>query len=48
MEINIHFTIGYGKLQSGKYRLVKKVFNENDTATNETKYQCIYAEFEIL
>lgn len=48
MEINIDFTIGYGELQSGKYRLVKKVFNENDTVTNEMKYQCIYGEFEIL
>lgn len=47
-EINIDFSYGYGELSKGKYRLVKKVFKENDTPIDETKYQNIYAEFEIL
>ena len=47
-EINIDFTYGYGELTRGQYRLVKKVFKENDTPVDETKYQYVYVEFEIL
>lgn len=39
-EINIDFTIGYGKLSNGKYRLVKKANSEDNTLY-------INAEFEI-
>lgn len=47
-EINIDFTYGYGELEKGEYRLVKKVFKENDVPIDETKYQYVYVEFEIL
>ena len=47
-EINIDYTYGYGELSKGEYRLVKKVFKEKDIPIDETKYQYIYAEFEIL
>ena len=47
-EINIDFSYGYGELSKGKYRLVKKVFRESDTPIDETKYQNVYEEFEIL
>lgn len=47
-EIHIDFTYGYGELSKGQYRLVKKVFKENDTPVDETKYQYVYVEFEIL
>lgn len=47
-EINIDFTYGYGELSKGEYRLVKKVFKQDDVPIDETKYQYVYAEFEIL
>ena len=47
-EINIDFTYGYGELSKGQYRLVKKVFKEKDIPVDETKYQYVYVEFEIL
>lgn len=47
-DVNIDFTYGYGELSKGQYRLVKKVFKENDITVDETKYQYIYSEFEII
>lgn len=47
IEFNVDFTIGYGLLENGKYRLVKKIRNqENDTST-QTEYIALYSEFEI-
>lgn len=46
-EINIDFSYGYGELSKGKYRLIKKVFKEEDVPINESKYKYLYAEFEI-
>ena len=47
-EITIDFTYGYGELPKGKYRLVKKVFKQNDVPIDDIKYRYVYAEFEIL
>ncbi len=46
-EINIDFTVGYKKLSSGKYRLVKTVFKETNETIDNTNIKNIYAEFEI-
>lgn len=46
-EINIDWTIGYGELKAGKYRLAKKVFKSSDVPIKENKTIEIYAEFDI-
>lgn len=46
-EVNIDWTIGYGELKTGKYRLVKKVIKSSDTPITENDTIEIYAEFEI-
>lgn len=46
-EINIDFTYGYGELEKGEYRLVKKVFKEEKASGDEIKFKYVYAEFEI-
>ena len=46
-EINIDFSYGYGELEKGEYRLVKKVFKEEKVSGDETKFKYVYAEFEI-
>lgn len=42
-EINIDWSIGYGELETGEYRVAKKVFKTTDAKDNRE----IYAEFEI-
>lgn len=46
-EINIDWTVGYGELKEGKYRLVKKVFKNSDVPITDENIIEIYAEFDI-
>ena len=44
-EIKINWSLGYGELSSGKYRLVKNNFRKNNSPYS--KLYGVYAEFEI-
>ena len=46
-EINIDWSISYGELSDGKYRLVKYTFREKDRPIDESKKLYLYAEFTI-
>lgn len=46
-EINIDWSLGYGKLDNGQYRLVKTTFKEEDRPIDDSKILHLYAEFEI-
>ena len=46
-EINIDWSIGYGELSKGQYRLVKKAVKEEDKSFDDSKFVYLYAEFEI-
>ena len=46
-ELMIAWYYGYGELKSGKYRLLKSTFKEEDRPIDESKIFYLYAEFEI-
>ena len=46
-EININWSISYGELSYGEYRLVKNTFKEKDRPIDETKKLYLSAEFKI-
>lgn len=46
-ELYIDWSIGYGELESGEYRLIKNTFREKDRPIDESKKLNLYAEFKI-
>ncbi len=44
-EINIDWSLGYGELKSGTYRLVKNSFRKNNSP--ESRAYTVYAEFDV-
>lgn len=46
-EINIDWSLGYGELEIGQYRLVKKVFKDEDRPIDETEIIPLYVKFTI-
>ena len=46
-ELYIDWSIGYGKLESGEYRLIKNTFREKDRPIDEIQKLNLYAEFKI-
>ena len=47
VQININFEDIYGKLENGKYRVIKKVFKDSDIPIEEADIKKIDALFEI-
>lgn len=47
IELNIDWSLGYGKLKSGDYALVKSSFKEDDRPIDESKKIYLYGEFSI-
>lgn len=47
IEINIDWSLGYGELEIGQYRLVKKVFKDEDRPIDEKEIIPLYVEFII-
>ena len=46
-ELNIDWSLGYGELTSGQYRLVKKVFKEEDRPIDDSEIKYISVDFKI-
>lgn len=46
-EITIDFTLAYGKLSVGKYRIIKRVSSNKDTPITEDKIEKLIVEFSI-
>lgn len=46
-EFNIDFEYGYGRLEIGKYRIVKEIFKSSSTNIDNSIKFNVYAEFEI-
>lgn len=49
VEFSINWTYGYGQLKSGKYRIVKQIFEKTDSELHDSNIVSfnVYAEFEI-
>ena len=47
IEINVDWSLGYGELEVGEYRLVKSTFREVDVPIDESKLLYVYTEFSI-
>lgn len=47
IELNFNFKLAYGELSNGKYRIIKRVFKEEDIPITEDKIVKISVEFEI-
>ena len=49
VEISINWVYGYGYLESGKYRIVKQIFEKTDSELHNSNIVSfnVYAEFEI-
>lgn len=49
VEISINWLYGYGYLESGKYRIIKQIYENNDSKLHDSNIVSfnVYAEFEI-
>lgn len=47
VELHINWEDDYGQLPKGQYRLVKKIFKEEDIPIDDSKLVYLYAEFDI-